>query len=49
MEILIMNDENDVEFCSAHRSVEPEPGDTIVCFARAEQSLASETADAPVG
>ncbi len=44
-----MNEEKDVEFSSSQRSIEPEAGDTIVYFARAEQFAASETVDAPVG
>lgn len=48
MEILIMNEEKDVEFRSSQRSTEPESGDTIVYFARTEESLTSETPNAPV-
>jgi len=49
MEVLIMNEEKDVEFCSSQRSLEPEAGDTIVYFARAERSQTSEITDAPLG
>ncbi len=49
MEVLIMNEEKDVEFTSSQRILDPEAGDTIVYFARAEQPQASETVDAPVG
>jgi len=49
LEVLIMNDQKDVEFSSSQRPLDPEAGDTIVCFARAGQSPVSETVDAPVG
>lgn len=49
MEVLIMNEEKDVEFTSSQRILDPEAGDTIVYFARAEHPQASETVDAPVG
>ena len=49
MEILIMNEDKDVEFCSSQRALEPDAGDTIVYFARAERPQTSEVADAPVG
>lgn len=48
MEVLIMNEDKDVEFRSAQRSLEPDAGDTIVYFARAERSQTSEIVDAPV-
>lgn len=49
MEVLVMNEERDVEFCSSQRSLEPEAGATIVYFARADRSQTSEIADAPLG
>jgi len=49
MEVLIMNEEKDVEFNSAERLLEPAVGDTIIYFARNEQTQSSETVDAPVG
>jgi NhaP-type Na+/H+ or K+/H+ antiporter len=49
MEVLIMNEEKDVEFCSSQHSISPEAGDTIVYFARPQQSQTAEIADAPVG
>ncbi len=47
--MLIMNDATEVEFSSSQRSIEPEADETIVCFACAEQSSATETVSAPVG
>ncbi len=47
MEVLIMNEEKDMEFSSSQRTLEPEAGDTIVYFPRAEP--ASGGVDAPVG
>ena len=49
MEVLIMNEARDVEFNSAERALEPAVGDTIIYFARNNQSQSSETVDAPVG
>ena len=47
MEVQIMNEEKDVEFTSSQRILDPEAGDTIVYFPRAEP--ASGGVDAPVG
>ena len=47
--MLIMNDATEVEFSSSQRSIEPEADETIVCFACAEQSSATETVSASVG
>ena len=49
MAVLIMDDATEVEFSLLQRSIEPEAGETIVCFARAEQSSAAEIVSAPVG
>ena len=49
IEVLIMNEDTDVEFHSSQHTQEPEAGDTIVYFARAENPQSSKTADAPVG
>ena len=46
---LIMNEDTDVEFHSSQHTQDPEAGDTIVYFARAENPQTSKTADAPVG
>ncbi len=47
--MLIMNVATEVEFSSSQHSIEPEADETIVCFARAERSSATETVSAPVG
>jgi len=49
IEVLIMNEDKDVEFHSSQYTQEPEAGDTIVYFARAENPQSSKTVDAPVG
>ena len=48
LEVLIMNEAKDVDFCRSQRTGEPEPGDTIVYFAREQQIATSEAVDAPV-
>jgi hypothetical protein len=49
IEVLIMNEDKDVEFHSSQHTQEPEVGETIVYFARAENPQSSKAADAPVG
>jgi len=44
-----MGDATEVGLSLSQRSIGPEAGETIVCFARSEQSSATETVDAPVG
>ncbi len=34
IDVLIMNEDGEVEFCASDRDEEPEPGDTIVYFGR---------------
>ena len=48
IEVLIMIEGKDVEFHTSQHTQEPEAGDTIVYFARAENPQSSKTADAPV-
>ncbi len=48
MEVLIMIEENYVEFSSSQRTLEPEACDTVIYVARAEPAQTSETANAPV-
>ena len=49
IEVLIMSEEKDVEFNSAECMLEPAVGDTIIYFARNDQTQTCETVDAPLG
>ncbi len=49
IEVLIMSEEKDVEFNSAEHMLEPAVGDTIIYFARNDQTQTCGTVDAPLG